>query len=144
MVLERQFSWNCLENNTIFFHLSPIVSHIHSLQVENCDSNSRLVVDEYKLIQSTSQVKARTTQSMFAGHVQLDHVDSWRWQNRTIREVFINPFIAEDAFIRIRTVFVSNKKITQIYRICRCISLSMLRTHYNSILIIMIMIGRLF
>ena len=29
-----------------FFHLSPTSSHLHPLQVENCDSNSRLVVDE--------------------------------------------------------------------------------------------------
>ena len=29
-----------------FFHLPPTSSHPHSLQVENCDSNSRLVVDE--------------------------------------------------------------------------------------------------
>ena len=30
----------------IFFNFSPTSSHLHSLQVENCDSNSRLVVDE--------------------------------------------------------------------------------------------------
>ena len=30
----------------IFFNLSPTSSHLHPLQVENCDSNSRLVVDE--------------------------------------------------------------------------------------------------
>ena len=31
---------------TIYFsHLPPASSHLHSLQVENCDSNSRLVVD---------------------------------------------------------------------------------------------------
>ena len=30
----------------IFFNLPPILSHLHPLQVENCDSNSRLVVDE--------------------------------------------------------------------------------------------------
>ena len=29
-----------------FFILSPTLNHIHPLQVENCDSNSRLVVDE--------------------------------------------------------------------------------------------------
>ena len=29
----------------IFFNLSPTSSHLHLLQVENCDSNSRLVVD---------------------------------------------------------------------------------------------------
>ena len=30
----------------IFFNLSPTSSHLHPPQVENCDSNSRLVVDE--------------------------------------------------------------------------------------------------
>ena len=29
-----------------FVNLSPTSSHLHLLQVENCDSNSRLVVDE--------------------------------------------------------------------------------------------------
>ena len=31
---------------TIFFNFLPTANHIHSLQVENCGSNSRLVVDE--------------------------------------------------------------------------------------------------
>ena len=31
---------------TIFFNFSTASSHLHPLQVENCDSNSRLVVDE--------------------------------------------------------------------------------------------------
>ena len=30
----------------IFFNISPITNHLHPLQVENCDSNSRFVVDE--------------------------------------------------------------------------------------------------
>ena len=30
----------------IFKNLSPTSNHLHPLQVENCDSNSRLVVDE--------------------------------------------------------------------------------------------------
>ena len=30
----------------IFFNISPTINHLHPLQVENCDSNSRLVVDE--------------------------------------------------------------------------------------------------
>ena len=46
MVLEQQFSWNCFKNNSIFFHLPSTSSHFLPLQVENCDSNSRLVVDE--------------------------------------------------------------------------------------------------
>ena len=31
---------------TIFFKFPPFSIHIYPLQVENCDSNSRLVVDE--------------------------------------------------------------------------------------------------
>ena len=30
----------------IFFIFSPISNHLHPLQAENCDSNSRLVVDD--------------------------------------------------------------------------------------------------
>ena len=33
-------------NYNIFFYLPLTSSHFHSLQVMNCDSNSRLVVDE--------------------------------------------------------------------------------------------------
>ena len=42
VILKRTFSWKCLKNNSIFFHLSPTLSHFHPLLV----SNSRLVVDE--------------------------------------------------------------------------------------------------
>ena len=31
---------------TILFNFSPTLHHLHPLEVENCDSNSRLVVDE--------------------------------------------------------------------------------------------------
>ena len=31
---------------TIFLNFSPTSNHLHPLQVENCDSNLRLVVDE--------------------------------------------------------------------------------------------------
>ena len=34
------------ENMAIFFNFSATSTHLHPLQVENCDSNSRLVVDE--------------------------------------------------------------------------------------------------
>ena len=36
----------------IFFTFSPTSHHLHSLQVENCDSNSRLVVDEEYTVMS--------------------------------------------------------------------------------------------
>ena len=34
------------EYMAIFFNFSPVSCHLRPLQVENCDSNSRLVVDE--------------------------------------------------------------------------------------------------
>ena len=34
------------QNMTIFLNFSPTSTNLHPLQVENCDSNSRLVVDE--------------------------------------------------------------------------------------------------
>ena len=34
------------QNMPIFFNFKTTSNHFHSLQVENCDSNSRLVVDE--------------------------------------------------------------------------------------------------
>ena len=39
MKLVRQFM-------AIFFNIKTTANHFHPLQVENCDSNSRLVVDE--------------------------------------------------------------------------------------------------
>ena len=43
----RQISMKLFyEYTVIFFNLSPISNHLHPPQVENCDSNSRLVVDE--------------------------------------------------------------------------------------------------
>ena len=30
----------------VFFNLPPISNHLHPLQVDNCDSNLQLVVDE--------------------------------------------------------------------------------------------------
>ena len=36
----------------IFLHFSPTLNHLHPLQVENCDSNLRLVVDEMTMVNS--------------------------------------------------------------------------------------------
>ena len=44
--LERKCSWNCLIITILFFHLPPTSSHFHSIQDEDCDRNSRLVVNE--------------------------------------------------------------------------------------------------
>ena len=47
VVLERHISRNGFKHNTTFFFIChPLSSHFHPLQVANCGSNSRLVVDE--------------------------------------------------------------------------------------------------
>ena len=43
---EPKFSTHYFKNNDIFFHLQLISTHPQPLQVENCGSNLRLVVDE--------------------------------------------------------------------------------------------------
>ena len=46
-VLETKISMKLFyQYMAIFFNFPPTPSHLHPLQVENCDSNSRLVVDE--------------------------------------------------------------------------------------------------
>ena len=39
-------------NMAVFFTFSPTSNHLHPLQDENCDSNSRLVVDEDNNVKS--------------------------------------------------------------------------------------------
>ena len=46
-------SMNLVYQYTVFFfHFSPTSNHFHPLQVENCDSNLRLVVDENENVKS--------------------------------------------------------------------------------------------
>ena len=48
-VLEWKFPWSCFSNMwqfSLIFHPPQVTSQLHSLQGENYDSNSRLVVDE--------------------------------------------------------------------------------------------------
>ena len=42
----ENFLGNVLFLTISFFHLIPTSSHLHPLQVEKCDSNSRLVADQ--------------------------------------------------------------------------------------------------
>ena len=55
----------------IFFNFSPTSSHFRPLQVENCDSNSRLVVDEDDLYRGIFK-----TCSLFSTYIEvyLKHV----------------------------------------------------------------------
>ena len=45
-VLEWKFLRNWFQYLPIFVNFSPTSNHLYPLQVENCDSNSQLVVDE--------------------------------------------------------------------------------------------------
>ena len=45
-VLEWKFPWSSFTNTWQFCLISHLLQIIHPLQVENCDSNSRLVVDK--------------------------------------------------------------------------------------------------
>ena len=45
-VLELNYQGTVWIITISFFHWSPTSSHLHPLQVENCDSNARLVMDE--------------------------------------------------------------------------------------------------
>ena len=46
MKISMTLFYHVYQYMTIFFIFSPTSSHLHPLQVENCDSNSRFVVDE--------------------------------------------------------------------------------------------------
>ena len=52
----------------IFFNLSPASSHLHSLQVENCGSNSRLVVDEMTMVNSGSKGLSNTSDRLSSSY----------------------------------------------------------------------------
>ena len=46
----------------ISFNFSTTLNHLHPLQVENCDSNSRLVVDEDDMVNSDLKGLSRLSQ----------------------------------------------------------------------------------
>ena len=61
--------------NLIFLNYPPISNHLYPLQVENCDSNSRLVVDEddngkFKLerFKLTTSYQAQDVETMLVCH----------------------------------------------------------------------------
>ena len=62
--LRTKISMELFKNN-IFFHLPPTSGHLHSLQIENCDSNSRVVVDEY----DNGKFRIERVKALFILHV---------------------------------------------------------------------------
>ena len=65
----------------IFFNFSPTSNHLLPLQVENCDSNSRLVVDEDD-----------------NGKLRLERVEPWTTKG-FLFEIIINVFVSSFLFI---------------------------------------------
>ena len=73
----------------IFFNFSPTSNHLHPIQVENCDSNSRLVVDEddndksgLKGLNRNIYRSDRTRRN----YNKVEKARVWRWDN--IKETF--------------------------------------------------------
>ena len=67
---------------TILFNFSTTSNHLHPLQVENCDSNSRLVVDEVDRLERVKTClspyicgSSRTRVSIFSGMFNINNVD---------------------------------------------------------------------
>ena len=58
----------------VFFNLSPTSNHLHPLQVENCDSNLRLVVDD-----DNGKVRDERVKALNYFHI-----------NQGVQRVFIN------------------------------------------------------
>ena len=55
MKISLKLIYHVYQYMEIFFNFSPTSNHLHPLQVENCDSNSRLVVDEMAMVNSGSK-----------------------------------------------------------------------------------------
>ena len=68
----------------IFFNCSPTSNHLHPLQVENCDSNSRLVVDEDDNVKSG--LKGLKANSWIAPKVGITY---WMTINPYNAEIFL-------------------------------------------------------
>ena len=74
----------------IFFNFSPTSNHRHSLQVENCDSNSRLVVDGDD-----------------SGKLRLERVDICMWSRRLSNKMVID----EADFVKCFVLALTNGEV---------------------------------
>ena len=91
-VSERKFNETGLSIHDIFLNFETTSDHIHPLQVDHCDSNSRLVVDEYdngklrleRVLSATYKIKVANSTLLLRD----DHNDtflsaalSWLWKD---------------------------------------------------------------
>ena len=65
----------------IFFNFSPTPSHLHPLQVENCGSNLRLVVDEMTMVDSGTK-----------GLTYIEPALNVAWHHLEITEAYLHVF----------------------------------------------------
>ena len=82
----------------IFFNFSPTSNHLHPLQVENCDSNSRLVVDEDDNVKSGLK-----------GLKGLAKPTTWINQNKTLSGALFNHSILTFIIEMLNNVDISQK-----------------------------------
>ena len=90
------------QNMAIIFNFLPTSNRLHSLQVENCDSNSRLVVDE--------DSKGLIEESQYATSLTLTYIHIAMWVAAAILRVTIQSpggggpivFVADKLFISTR------------------------------------------
>ena len=82
----------------IFFNFSPTSNHLHPLQVENCDSNSRLVVDEDDNVNSGLK-----------GLKGLAKPTTWINQNKTLSGALFSHSILTFIIKMLKNVDISQK-----------------------------------
>ena len=83
----------------IFFNFSPTSNHLHPLQVENCDNNSRLVVDEDDNVKSGLKgLNINLTQ--FKKKLVFDMI------KKSIVNVLLNSYLVFKGLILTHQVFV--------------------------------------
>ena len=80
----------------IFFAFSPTSNHLHPLQVENCDSNSRLVVDEDDRLE---RVKALKYLTINFHNAEIFMYKQWRPKGFFQFKIIINVLVSSFRFI---------------------------------------------
>ena len=82
---------------TIFFNFQTTSSHLHPLQVKNCDSNSRLVVDEDdngKFWPERVNITFRPERLLDPYNAEIFMYKPWRSKGFSIFEIIINVLVS--------------------------------------------------
>ena len=71
---------------TFIFHLPPTSSHLHPLQLENCDSNSRLVLGE-------DDNGKLTLESVKCSYISKNDVQRWFYLPSLLYMILVGAFL---------------------------------------------------